>query len=73
MKLLLTSAGVKNPSIQNALVELSAARPPEARRALPCTADNVVENTTLGSGFQSAAHSSSASSRRGQLSAAVLS
>jgi hypothetical protein len=29
---------------------------------LPCTADSVVENTTFGSGFQSAAHSSSASS-----------
>ena len=40
---------------------ISSARPPEARRALPCTAESVVENTTFGSGFQIAAHSSSAS------------
>src|SRR5215207_9727406 len=26
---------------------ISSAKPPEASRALPCTADNVVENTTL--------------------------
>src|SRR5215211_5818238 len=30
---------------------ISSARPPDARRALPCTADSVVENTTLGSGL----------------------
>ncbi len=42
---------------------ISSARPPESKRALlPCTADSVVENTTLGSGFQSAIHSRSASS-----------
>jgi hypothetical protein len=34
---------------------ISSARPPEARRALPCTAGSVVENTTFGSGFQIAA------------------
>jgi hypothetical protein len=37
---------------------ISSARLPEARRALPCTADSVVENTTFGSAFQSAAKSS---------------
>jgi hypothetical protein len=31
---------------------------------LPCTADSVVENTTFGSGFQIAAHSSIESSRK---------
>src|SRR5437763_1620969 len=48
---------------------ISSARLPEASRALPCTADSVVENTTFGSGFQSAAHSSSASSSDGSWSA----
>lgn len=41
---------------------ISSATPPEARRAWPCTADSVVENTTFGSGFQ--ARSTRASSRR---------
>lgn len=37
----------------------------EAARAVHCTADSVAENTTLGSGFQSLAFSSSVSRRRG--------
>jgi hypothetical protein len=48
---------------------ISSARPPEARRAFPCTADSVVENTTFGSGFQIAAHSSSEWSSDGSWSA----
>ena len=36
---------------------------------MPCTADSVVENTTFGSGFQSPAHSVSASSNGGSWSA----
>src|SRR5256712_1362058 len=48
---------------------ISSARPPEARRALPWTADSVVENTTFGSGFQIAAHSSIESSSDGSWSA----
>jgi hypothetical protein len=46
-----------------------SARPPEARRALPSTADSVVEDTTLESAFQSAANSSIASSSDGSWSA----
>src|SRR5207245_1210079 len=49
---------------------ISSARPPEARRALPCTADSVVENTTFRSGFQIAAHSSIESSSAGSRSPA---
>jgi len=48
---------------------ISSARPPEARRALPFTADSVVENTTFGSDFQIAAHSSIESSSDGSWSA----
>ena len=48
---------------------ISSARPPDARRALPWTADSVVENTTFGSGFHSAVHSISASSSDGSWSA----
>lgn len=48
---------------------ISSDRPPEARRALPCTAGSVVENTTFGSGFQSAVHSSIESSSDGSWSA----
>src|SRR5262249_34358999 len=60
---MLPSAGsARNPP-------LSSATPPAARRALPCTADNVVENTTFGSGFQIAAHSSIESSSDGSWSA----
>jgi len=43
--------------------------PPVARRALPSTADSVVENTTFGSGFHSAVHSRSAASSDGSWSA----
>jgi len=35
---------------------ISSAGPPEARRTLPCTADSVAENTTVGSVFQIGAH-----------------
>jgi hypothetical protein len=38
---------------------MSSARPRKASRALPCTVDGMEENTTFGSGFHSAAHSSS--------------
>jgi hypothetical protein len=48
---------------------ISPARPLEARRALPCTADTVVENTTLESGFQIAAHLGMESSSVGSWSA----
>ncbi len=48
---------------------ISSARPPAASRAVPCTADRVVENTTFGNGFQSAAHSSIESSSDGSWSA----
>ena len=44
---------------------ISSARPPEASRALPCTADSVVEYATFGRGFQIAARSSSESSSAG--------
>lgn len=37
---------------------VSSSRPPDARRAFPCTADSVVENTTFGSLLQIAANSS---------------
>ena len=47
----------------------SSATEPEASRARPSTADSVVENTTLGSAFQRAVHSSLASSSDGSWSA----
>ncbi len=48
---------------------ISSARLPEARRALPWTADSVVEKTTFGSGFQIAAHWSIEWSSEGSWSA----
>ena len=48
---------------------ISSATLPEASRALPSTVDNVVENTTFGSGFQSVVHSSWMSSSDGSCAA----